>query len=78
MNHLIGWASYFIMLIILNLSCEEVTIFGEKEKEDRSLNEGGLTVGSCNNDEDCPQWSCVSSNCIEGECIPERSTLPRR
>ena len=77
MNHLIGWASYFIMLIILNLSCEEVTIFGEKEKEDRSLNEGGLTVGSCNNDEDCPQWSCVSSNCIEGECIPERSTLPR-
>ena len=77
MNHLIWSASCLIMLMTLNLSCEEVTVFGEKEQENRSLTEETLTVGSCNNDEDCPQWSCVSSSCIDGECLPERSALPR-
>ena len=56
--------------------CEEVTIFAEPERTQTEQIETLETVGACIENEDCPQWSCVSSECVEGLCVPTRSLMP--
>ncbi len=70
------WPTLLLSLVSLLVSaCEEVTVFGESQKTVESNTERS-TVGSCMSDEDCPQWACVSSTCIEGECVPKRGNRP--
>lgn len=70
---------FVISLVFLShcfLSCEDVTVFGDTEKEVQT-DEQQITVGACTTDEDCPQWTCVSSSCLNGECVPYRQSSPR-
>ena len=62
--------------LYLSIACEEVTIFAEPERSKVNAESQVIPVGMCMTDEDCPQWSCVSSSCVGGACIPERQTPP--
>lgn len=55
-----------------SIGCENTKIFANYEP-DRIIEETApRSVGICENDEDCPQWSCVKTQCEQGVCIPMR------
>jgi hypothetical protein len=68
---------YFIALVMIASSgCESTQIFAEPDRPPPPQDETLLSVGVCADDEDCPQWTCVTSICKEGQCIPERQSSP--
>ena len=69
--------SVLMIFSIAMLSCEEVTIFAQRDRVEGNVDEKPITVGSCEESEDCPQWRCVIAECIEGECIPSRQGRAR-
>ena len=64
------------LMTIINMGCESTRIFAEPERPPPPPDEALLSVGVCTDDEDCPQWTCVTSTCKEGLCIPTRQTPP--
>lgn len=73
-HHVSPWVfSAFATFTLAGMTgCESVNIFAEPEMKAPVALQESLSVGVCMSDEDCPQWSCVTSICQEGSCLPQR------
>jgi hypothetical protein len=56
------------LLLHLLCACEHTKIYADPPVEEEEAIEASVSLGFCQDDSDCQQWSCIQSKCEDGLC----------